>query len=110
MKRIYSNNNIVMVWHVRNMLEQQGIDVLVKNDKLYSVAGEMPLTECMGEVWVKQPLSYRLAEQLVAEMEAVETEPLADWVCPDCGEDNGANFGICWNCQNGTESESSLLL
>ncbi len=99
MKRVYSNNNVAMVWHVRNMLEAQGIEVQVKNDRLYTVAGEVPLTECMAEVWVLKPLSYRFAEQLIAEMERGEGGGFAAWRCQHCGENNEGNFALCWNCQ-----------
>ena len=51
------------------MLEQQGIEVETRNDRLYSVAGELPVTECMGEVWVVSALYYQTAERLVSEME-----------------------------------------
>ena len=51
------------------MLEQQGIEVETRNDRLYSVAGELPVNECMGEVWVVSALYYQTAERLVSEME-----------------------------------------
>lgn len=110
MKRIYSNTNVALVWHVRNMLEQQGIPVQVRNDKLYSVAGELPVTECMAEVWVQHPLNYRFAEQLVAELESAEPDAVADWQCNECGESVAGSFAICWNCQSGTDPQSDNLL
>ena len=81
-KKIYSNNNIALVWHVKNMLEQQGIEVETRNDRLYSVAGELPVTECMGEVWVVSALP---------EFDA--------WVCHACHEKVDGTFAVCWNCQ-----------
>ena len=110
MKCLYSNNNVALVWHVRNMLEQQGVAVLVKNDRLYSIAGEMPITECMAEVWVKSPLQYEFAQQLIAEMESGSETIAAPWDCPDCGESIEGNFDICWNCQNGTVKDYELIV
>ncbi len=106
MKCVYSNDNVAMVWHVKNMLQQHGIDVLIKNEKLYSVAGELPVTECMAEVWVKNALNYRYAEQLIAEMRTGRLEDLASWQCQDCGETVEGSFGVCWNCQGLEDSVS----
>lgn len=99
-----------MVWHVKNMLQQQGIDVIVKNDKLYSIAGELPITECMPEVWVKNALDYRYAEQLIAEMESDKTEFHSAWQCDKCGESNEGSFGVCWNCQGVEDSDNNSVV
>ena len=98
-KKIYSNNNIVLVWHVKNMLEQQGIEVETRNDRLYSVAGELPVTECMGEVWVVSALYYQTAERLVSEMELASLPEFDAWVCHACHEKVDGTFAVCWNCQ-----------
>jgi len=110
MKRLYSNDNVALVWHVRNMLQQQGIDVIVKNDKLYSVAGELPITECMPEVWVKNALHYQYAEKLIAEMEAGKPEDLTPWQCRVCGELVEGSFGVCWNCQSAEDSVNDQMV
>lgn len=99
MKKIYSNNNIALVWHVKNMLEQQGIEVETRNDRLYSVAGELPVTECMGEVWVVSALYYQTAERLVSEMELASQPDFDAWVCHACNEEVDGSFAVCWNCQ-----------
>lgn len=110
MKRLYSNDNVAMVWHVKNMLQQQGIDVLVKNDKLYSIAGEVPVTECMPEVWVKNALHYRYAEQLIEEMEKGSDEHHPGWQCDECGENIEGSFDVCWNCQGVEDSEHDSVI
>lgn len=110
MKRIYSNNNVALAWHVRNMLEQHDIPVQMKNDKLYSIAGELPVTECMAEVWVKNPLHYRLAEKLVEELESGSSEEFQDWHCPDCGELVEGTFALCWNCQEDSSAQGKRIL
>jgi hypothetical protein len=98
MKRVYSTDNIAKAWNIRNVLEQQGIEAVVKNEQLYSVAGELPITECMPEVWVK-PLYCQRAEQIIAEIENAPEPQGADWHCTHCGESNAINFALCWNCE-----------
>ena len=99
MKKIYSNNNIALVWHVKNMLEQQGIEAETRNDSLYSAAGELPVNECMGEVWVINALNYQTAERMVSEMEFASPTECEAWVCHVCHEEVDGSFAVCWNCQ-----------
>lgn len=98
MKRVYTSDTVAQAWHIRNLLEQHGIRSTVKNEQLYSVAGELPITECMPEVWVDDSFFIK-AEQIIRDIEN-STEPEGeDWVCDNCKESNGASFGLCWNCQ-----------
>ena len=69
MKRVYSTEILANAWHIRNVLEQYDIESVIRNENLFSVAGEVPFIECMPEVWVK-PLYYRRAKQIIAELES----------------------------------------
>ena len=105
MQRVYSTDSIAMAWHIRNVLQQYDIDAEVRNTNLYSVAGELPITECQAEVWVPD-LFFRRADQLIRELEQADMEPGPDWQCPSCGEDNLDNFALCWNCQASRSADS----
>ncbi len=102
MQRVYTTDSIAMAWHIRNVLEQHDIEATVKNEKLYSIAGEMPVTECLPEVWVNNSLYYKRAEQIIRELENTVEIDGDDWTCSGCGEINTATFDICWNCQAGS--------
>ena len=104
MKRVYTADSIAMAWHIRNVLEQHDIASTVRNDKLYSVAGELPVTECLPEVWVSHNADAERAEQIVHDLNFNEEE-LPDWKCTACSEDNAGNFTICWNCQKPNNKE-----
>ncbi|HAT26768.1 MAG TPA: hypothetical protein DCS89_07135 [Gammaproteobacteria bacterium] len=99
MQRIYVADSVPMAWHMANVLEHQGIQALVKNDRLYSVAGAVPINECMPEVWIRNDLDYIRAGRIIKEFEssAIIEEP--DWWCRACAEVNAGNFDLCWNCQ-----------
>ena len=99
MKRVYTTDSVPMAWHVRNVLQQHDIDTTLKNDKLYSVSGEIPFTECMPEVWVNNSLNYARAEQIIRELENTLETDGEDWTCGSCSEINTATFDICWKCQ-----------
>lgn len=101
MKRVYTADSVAMAWHMRNVLEQHDIGAQVRNDNLYSVAGEVPIHECQPEVWVK-PLDFRRAEQIIRELEQSNSarQEGPDWTCSHCQESNFDTFDICWNCQH----------
>lgn len=110
MKRVYSTDSVPMAWHIRNSLQQHDIEAEVRNANLYSVAGEIPLTECQAEVWVQRLYSQR-AERLILEFaqeaSAENWEGGPVWECACCGEENFHNFIQCWNCQHLCASDIS---
>ena len=81
------------------MLEQQGSEVETRNDRWYSVAGELPVTECMGEVWVVNALNYQTAERMVSEMELASLAEYDAGGCHVGHEEVDGSFAVCWNCQ-----------
>jgi len=99
MKRVYSSESAAMAWHIRNVLEQHQIDSVVKNDRLFSASGDIPFTECLAEVWVKNKLDYQRAERIIREIATEPVDSGPDWVCAKCGETNTASYAICWNCE-----------
>jgi len=99
MKQVYTADSVPMAWHMANVLEYHGIQALVKNDKLYSVAGEIPFIECLLEVWVQNDQDYIRAGQIIKELESTAKTEEPDWHCRACAEENAGNFDLCWNCQ-----------
>ncbi len=89
-----------MAWHIKNVLENNAMPAMVKNEQLYSVAGEIPVTECMPEVWVVDPADFAGAEALIRKIQQENETTQADWICSTCQESNGGNFEICWSCQS----------
>lgn len=99
MKRVYSSENAIDVWQIKNLLEVAGIKALVKNAGMYSAFGEIPSMESWPEVWVERPVDYERARDIVDEYFNGEEDCRPDWRCPGCRQKNGAAFGVCWNCQ-----------
>ena len=92
MKRVYSSFNQTAVFHARNLLQAEGIDVVVRNAILSSAMGELPPAECQAELWV-------MNEQDAARAQEVLNRNISgpDWTCA-CGEKLGAQFTQCWRC------------
>ena len=98
MKKVYTADSPAIAWHFRNVLEQHGIASLVKNDLLYTVGGEVPIHECLPEVWVQEGLNAKYAESIIQSIENNEPTKNDMWLCQRCGESNFESFDICWRC------------
>ena len=92
MKRVFSSYNQTAVYHARNLLENAGIGILVRNAILSSAMGELPPAECQAELWVLDDSDERRANEILSQQVTG-----ADWTC-DCGETLGAQFTQCWSC------------
>lgn len=97
MKLAYTNENRIIVSSIKNILESNGVRVTLRNEFSSSAMGEVSPFDTWLELWVHSDYDYKRAliiiEDTLSEVNAV------DWVCPNCKEENGADFGICWNCQ-----------
>ena len=92
MKRVFSSYNQTAVYHARNLLENAGIETLVRNAILSSAMGELPPAECQAELWILDDSDERRAHEILSQQVTG-----ADWSCT-CGERLGAQFTQCWRC------------
>lgn len=98
MTRIFTNESLVLVSHIRNLLSEAGITTVVKNERLSGALGEIPYLETWPELWVIDATDAERARVLIAE--AMSEAPAgSNWRCPGCGEANESQFGACWRCQ-----------
>lgn len=97
MKRVASAESLAEIGHFRNVLEQNGIRCIVKNEQLSGALGEVPFLECMPELWVVRDGDLGRAEELLKALRRDETGGAA-WQCPQCSEQNESQFAACWNC------------
>lgn len=98
MVKIFSADDRVRVYFLKNILEEQGIACTVKNDHSMSLAGEVPVVECWPELWLLDDDKYPVAKEVVDDFLVHPEEQGAEWVCQECGERHGAQFTACWNC------------
>ena len=99
MKKVYASQDRLMVSHFKNILNNEGIPCVIKNDYLTIAMGEIPLNECWLELWVEKDLHYGKAERIIEE--ALNSEVVAgpNWKCLKCGEEIEPQFSACWNCE-----------
>lgn len=83
---------------LRQRLEQEGIACLLRNEDLFTALGEIPLLECLPELWVVDTEVYPRAKLLIEGwLQAAERVP-APWRCASCGERLEGQFDSCWRC------------
>lgn len=99
MKRVYTAPNASMVHILKDMLEERGINSRVHGEGLLGAAGELAPVDTWVELHVIEDRDEAVATRLIKEfLEAEDKLGNEPWQCPRCGEDIGAQFGVCWKC------------
>ncbi len=93
---VYQAGTVVEAAHVRNVLESAGIAAELKNDRLWSALGEIPVIEAWPQVWVLDERDAARAKQVLRDVERGPAVP--SWTCPACGEWLEGQFTACWHC------------
>lgn len=83
---------------LKERLEGEGIDCLLRNDELSTALGEIPFVECYPELWVVDAEVYPRARLLLDQWLAEAADGGAEWCCPRCGERSEGQFDSCWQC------------
>lgn len=97
MKLLYTNENPFLVNHVKNMSENAGFAVVIKNELLAGAVGELSPLDTWPELWLLNEQDYEQAHLLLQKL-LLKSE-ISDWVCQQCEEKNDSTFDICWQCQ-----------
>jgi hypothetical protein len=100
MKKVYESMNFHKVGFRQSILQEAGIECLIRNEGGAGLAGEIPFTEVYPELWVVEDADEARALELLAAQRDALAAPvdLADWTCAQCGETVPGNFQTCWNC------------
>ena len=80
------------------LLEEQNIQCLIRNEHLSMAEGEIPLQECLPELWVLNDADYPRAYELVETWRNSPVVTHSQWLCADCGETIEGQFTSCWKC------------
>lgn len=97
MKKIYAAATLPDAHLVRGLLAREGIDARVFNENAQSLMGEIPVHHAWPEIWIMDEDDEERARGLIRGMERA-ADAARSARCPHCGEDNPANFQVCWSC------------
>lgn len=98
MKKVYTSDDPLLVAQLRQLLEDNHIACLVRNEFLMGAAGELPLNECWPEIWAVHDAQLDRARELVEAYLSAADDSAGPWTCGGCGEPIEAVFSQCWNC------------
>jgi hypothetical protein len=98
MKRLYTDQNSLMIGNIKNILENHDIECIIKNFMLVGSVGELPPTVCSTELWVVNDEKYAQAKEIVKDIFSEDKKNNSTWKCRNCGESVEEQFTDCWNC------------
>ena len=75
MKRVFSSPTITEAHLIKGVLENEGVESIIKNEHLSGLAGEVPFFESWPEVWVTDDHTAQQAETIIAEFQSQPPEP-----------------------------------
>ena len=96
MKKVFTHENRLIVFHIKNILYDEGIECLIKNEFSAGGAGDLAPFDTWPELWVNDSEEGK-ARDLV-ELNISKVPSGKEWICTSCGEMNDFNFQICWQC------------
>jgi hypothetical protein len=97
MERFYIAVNRFDAYLLLHRLQQAGIPAHVFNEHMQSIVGDVPPDVAQPQVWLDRAADRPRAEALLAVLEA-ERRKTGSVRCGKCGEENPANFELCWQC------------
>lgn len=67
MKRIHSSLNTVELSMLKDMMEREGIDCILKQENLSALAGIISPAHCMAELWLLNDEQLEKAQEIIDE-------------------------------------------
>jgi len=100
MELVYSNDQLLMVNHVKNLLLGANIESQIKNEFLAGGAGDLSPFDTWPELWVDNKDSAQ-AKAIINQM---SDDSAIVWTCLTCNEENPVAFDLCWQCETNRET------
>lgn len=97
MERFYNAVNRFDAYLLLHRLQQAGIAAHVFNEHTQSIVGDVPPDVAQPQVWLERARDRPRAEAVLVALE-VDRRKTGSLRCRHCGEDNPANFELCWHC------------
>jgi hypothetical protein len=98
MKLVYTTQDLAMLSHLKNVLEEQGIACVLRGQHLLGGVGELPPIECWPELWVVDEEREPEARSHIKALLSPAGTDDSPWACGECGEQSPGTFSECWQC------------
>ncbi|MCP4433407.1 MAG: DUF2007 domain-containing protein [Gammaproteobacteria bacterium] len=96
MKKLYTHENRIIIFNLRNVLEDKGIDTIIMNEFASGGAGDLATFDTWPELWVDNDRQFEQADAILKSI--LDNRRDDYWFCRSCQEKNDSSFEICWNC------------
>ncbi len=96
MKKIFTHENRMIVFNIKNVLQGEGIETIVVNEYAAGGVGDLATFDTWPELWIEDESWMARAEEIVQGI--LTGNETGSWFCRGCQEHNDASFQICWNC------------
>ena len=101
MKKVFTHENRMIVFNMKNLLQSEGIETVVVNEFAGGGVGDLSAFDTWPELWLEDESRLVQAQAIVQE---IQHKSAADtWFCRGCQESNDASFEICWKCGRSCE-------
>jgi hypothetical protein len=101
MKKLFTHENRMIVFNLKNVLQAEGIETVVVNEFAAGGAGDLATFDTWPELWVEDDSRLEQAQAVIQGI--LNSRATNDWFCRACQEPNDASFQICWNCGQAPE-------
>jgi len=96
MKKVFTHENRMIVFNMKNLLQAEGIATVVVNEFAAGGAGDLPAFDTWPELWIEDDARFTQAQAVLRSI--LDGNSGQPWFCRGCREENDAAFKICWNC------------
>lgn len=101
MKKVFTHENRMIVFNMKNLLQSEGIETVVVNEFAGGGVGDLPAFDTWPELWLEDETRLSQAQAIVQEI--LHKSAGDTWFCRGCQEQNDASFEICWKCGRSCE-------
>jgi len=101
MKMIFTHENRMILFNIKNLLQAEGIETRVVNEFAGGAAGDLPTFDTWPQLWLEDESRFPAAQEILRKLR--DDRDRQDWVCRNCQELNDASFQVCWKCGRAAE-------
>lgn len=96
MRKVFTHENRLIVFNMKNLLQSEGIETVVVNEFAAGGVGDLSAFDTWPELWLEDESRFSEAEAIMRDLQ--DNNGGRPWFCRGCQEQNDAAFQICWNC------------
>jgi hypothetical protein len=101
MKKVFTHENRMIVYNMKNLLQGEGIEIVMKNEFTGGGVGDLPAFDTWPEIWICEEAQVEQAQSILDSVS--NASDVEDWLCRTCKESNDGAFGLCWKCGSSYE-------